>query len=486
MHRSLWMITILTAMALGSSEHRLLLADEPLRPNILVILSDDQGYVDAGFQGGGEARTPNLDRLANSGVRCLQGYASHPFCSPTRAGLLTGKYQARFGHEYNPVYDPLDAQEGLPLGEKLLPEHLVEAGYRTGWIGKWHLGASPAHSPWARGFQEGFGFIGGGHQFRNWKPNENQYTLPLLRDGQPTTEIPAHLTTAFGAEAAKFVRRHQAAPWFLYLAFNAPHTPHQPTPEREAEFAHIENPQRRRCLAQISLLDDAVGEVLKALEESGQRQRTLIFFLGDNGGAVRSGADNGSLHGQKGELYEGGVRVPFVISWPEKLRAQGTYEAPVCSLDILGTTLAAAGLPAPASKAEDSVNLLPYLQGEQNGPPHSQLFWRANKGNDRAIRQGNWKLIRQADRPDELYNLEADPGERENLAEQKEALLAEMRETLAAWERELSEPAFLGSSVKNEDWGPGGANEQKRKQRKPENQSQRGKQTALLTKELSP
>lgn len=249
------------------------------KPNILIIVSDDHGYADVGFNGGKDVPTPHFDKLAASGVRCTSGYVSYSVCSPSRAGFLTGRYQARFGHENNPVYDPLDANEGLPLTEKILPEYLKAADYTTGWIGKWHLGSSPAHVPWARGFDESFGFIGGGHRFTDWQPNEPQYTLPLIRAGKDTTEVPEHLTTSLGNEAAAFVRRHQEKPWMLYLPFNAPHTPHEPTAERLARFEHISDVKRRRYLAQVSLLDDAIGSVTTALDETGQRGRTLIFFF---------------------------------------------------------------------------------------------------------------------------------------------------------------------------------------------------------------
>ena len=281
------------------------------KPNVLIIVSDDHGYADAGFQGSKQAVTPHLDVLARSGVRCTSGYVTYSVCSPSRAGLLTGRYQARFGHENNPVYDPLDANEGLPLTEKLLPQFLKDAGYRTGWIGKWHLGSSPLHVPWKREFDESFGFIGGGHRFTGWQPNERQYTIPLIRNGTGSNDVPPHLTTALGDEAADFVRRNKEQPWMLYLPFNAPHTPHEPGIERLEKFAHFANPQRRKYLAQISLLDDAIGSVTAALTETGQQERTLIFFFSDNGGHTPGGSDNGPLRAIKGTLYEGGIHVPF-------------------------------------------------------------------------------------------------------------------------------------------------------------------------------
>lgn len=433
------------------------------KPNVLIIVSDDQGYIDAGFQGGKEAVTPHLDRLAASGVRCTSGYASHPFCSPTRAGLLAGRYQARFGHEDNPLYDPLDAQQGLPLTEKLLPEFMKEGGYRTGWTGKWHLGASPKHSPWNRGFDECWGFIGGGHMFRNWKPDEHQYTLPLTRDGKELPDVPEHLTTAIGEEAAAFVKRNAERPWFLYLPFNAPHTPHQPTPEAEAKFSHIAEPARRRCLAQISLMDDAIGRVMSTLDETGQTKRTLVFFFGDNGGPSQPGlgADNGPLRKGKGFLYEGGIRVPFVVSWPGTLPAGTTYDKPVISLDAFATSLAVAGVSPPADRKYDGVNLIPHLTGAVKSPPHDRLFWRKHSNGGSALRAGNWKLVR-ADGKTELFDLATDLSESKDLATDHPETLAALVTALDAWEKEHPPLAFRGGSFKNEDWGPGGANEKTR------------------------
>ena len=441
-------------------------ADAP-RPNVLVIVSDDQGYADVGFQGSKDVPTPHLDALAKSGVRCTSGYVSHAFCSPTRAALLTGRYQQRFGHENNPVYDPLDDKEGLPLGERLLPQFMKDAGYATGWVGKWHLGSSPAHTPWKRGFDETFGFIGGGHRFADWQPNERQYTLPLMRNGEPLPDAPAHLTATFGDEASAFIRRHTDKPWLLYLALNAPHTPHEPTAERLEKFAQITSPARRKYLAQVSLMDDAIGAVMASLSESGQTQRTLIFFFSDNGGHEPSGSDNGALRGQKGTLYEGGVRVPFLVSWPGKLPAGTVFDAPVSSLDVFATALGVAGQPMPADKKYDGVNLVPFLAGETKTPPHDRLFWRmANKG-AHAIREGTWKLVRLPDMPVELFDLATDLGESKNVAPSNPNVVARLIADLDAWDKELVPPAFPGSSVKNEDWGPGGANQKGAAQKKP-------------------
>jgi arylsulfatase A-like enzyme len=431
------------------------------KPNILVIVSDDQGYADAGFQGSKQAVTPHLDALAKSGVRCTSGYVTFPVCSPSRAGMLTGRYQARFGHENNPVYDPLDDKEGLPLTEKLLPQYFQEAGYRAGWIGKWHLGAAPAFVPWKRGFDESFGFIGGGHRFIGWKPNENQYTLPLIRNGAAIDEVPPHLTSALGDEAAGFVRRHKDKPWLLYLPFNAPHTPHEPTAARFKKFAHIADQERRRYLAQLSLLDDAIGAVTTAISETGQRERTLIFFFSDNGGP-KKGPDNTPLRDNKGTLYEGGVRVPLLISWPAKLPAGIDYEQPVSTLDVLATALAAAGIPMPTDKKYDSVNLIPHLTNEVKAPPHERLFWRMPNKPSLAIREGKWKLIRSGQAAPELYDLTADIGESKNITAENPEITARLISTLETWNQELVAPVFPGSSVKNEDWGPGGANQKSR------------------------
>lgn len=417
------------------------------RPNILLIVSDDQGYADAGFQGSKDMETPHLDKLADAGIRFTNGYASHSYCSPTRAGLLTGRYQQRFGHEGNPLFDPT-LHQGLPLSETLLPEYLAKAGYATGWIGKWHLGSAPEFAPGKRGFQETFGVIGGNHAYLDWQTdNTVEISSALERNGVAIDAPQEHLTTVFGHEAVAFVQNHQqkGKPWFLYLAFTAPHIPHQPTIERRKHFAHIPDLKRRLYAAQVSLMDDAIGDTLTALRETGQLENTLVIFLSDNGGVVKTGASNSPLRGGKGSIYEGGVRVPFVISWPAQLDDSETDDRPVSSLDVFATALAAAGVAMPTDKKYDSVNLIPYLKGDNANSPHPQLFWRSGKM--RAVREGDWKLLRKGEQPAQLFDLSHDSSEEHDLASQQPQQVEQLSALLDSWNSELVAPLFVGLNL---------------------------------------
>lgn len=449
------LVTLLFIASVSASFCDIAVAEE--KPNILVIVSDDHGYADVGFQGCKDIPTPHLNQLAREGVRCTNGYVSHPFCSPTRAGLMTGRYQQRFGHENNPFFDAADNREGLPISEKLLPEFLGAAGYKTGWIGKWHLGAASQFRPENRGFAETFGFIGGGHRFLNWQPNvKTEYNVPIERNGQPV-EVTEHLTTAFGHEAAGFVTRHQSEPWFLYLAFNAPHTPHEPTEERLARFASIENMVRRKYAAQVSLMDDAIGAALDAIRSSGQEENTLVFFFSDNGGPISvNGSSNDPLRGAKGTVYEGGIRVPFVVKWPSKLPAGSTYDLAVSSLDVFATSLKVAGIAMPTDRKYDSMNLVPYLSGKDTSVPHDHLFWRTTR-NLWAVRSGDSKLVRSTDNGDELFNLQSDIGEKLDVHSTAPDDATRLASVLEAWNHELVPPVFQG---------PAGRTKQKQKKAK--------------------
>jgi arylsulfatase A-like enzyme len=421
------------------------------RPNVLLIVADDLGYHDVGFQGSKEIPTPHLDKLAASGVRCTNGYVSHPFCSPTRAGMMSGRYQHRFGHENNPAWLPESLTEGLPLSVVTFPTLMKQAGYVTGAVGKWHLGAHPQFHPMKRGFDEYFGALGGGHAYFPSGSKSVEYGIPLNRNGKDEAQT-GYLTEQFGDEAAAFVGRHagEEKPWMLYLAFNAPHTPLEAPEVWLERFKSIEDKSRRTYAAMVAAMDEAIGEVMDKIEAAGERENTVVFFVSDNGGpnlAKKSGTnftDNTPLRGAKGDLYEGGVRVPFLVSWPVKIQS-GIYEEPVIALDFLVTSLAAAGESALTPKDLDGVNLLPFLTGEASGVPHEKLFWRSGGfGGKHSVRRGNWKLVTGAAKGYELYDLGADVGEVKDLAEAKPEVVGELVAAIREWEKGTVEPVFAG------------------------------------------
>ncbi len=419
-------------------------AAEAGRPNVLVIVADDLGYADLGFQGCTDIPTPHLDALCAGGVRCTNGYVSGPYCSPTRAGLLTGRYQQRFGHEFNPGNGP---DVGLPLSETTMADRLKAAGYKTGWVGKWHLGSAEKFHPARRGFDETFGFLGGAHAYF---PDRG---APIYR-GPAVVEEKEYLTDAFAREAVAFLDRHKAEPFFLYLAFNAVHTPMQATDDRLKLFPSIADKTRHTYAAMTMAMDQAVGKVLDKLRAERLDENTLIVFFSDNGGPTMPGTTiNGSrntpLRGSKRTTLEGGIRVPFVVSWKGRLPAGKTYDKPVIQLDVLPTALAAAGVEAKPEWKLDGVNLLPYLGGQDAGTPHDVLYWRL--GEQMAIRRGDWKLVRYdpvADggkgraTPAKLYHLARDVGEANDLAAREPDRRTQLEAAWQTWNATLAKPLW--------------------------------------------
>jgi arylsulfatase A-like enzyme len=431
------------------------------RPNIVVILADDYGHGDCGINGCKDIPTPHIDSLAKNGVRCAQGYISAPQCSPTRAGLLTGRYQQRFGHEHNMAHPG----SALPLSETTLAQRLRVAGYVTGLVGKWHLGLDEKHHPLQRGFQEFFGFLGGANPYL---PRGPAGIVPRILRGTQDANEKEHLTEAFAREATAFIDRHRKEPFFLYLAFNAPHGPLEAPPKYLDRFGGIKDEKRRTYAAMVSAMDDAIGRVLAKLRELGLEDDTLIFFVSDNGGPTDvNGSSNWPFRGVKGELREGGIHTPFLLQWKARLKAGTVYNQPVIQLDIHPTALAAAGVTVPADARLDGVNLLPYLSGKKTGPPHETLYWRFSfpPGQpDRwkwAIRQGDWKLFTDIDANRKkskqevqngnlkLVNLANDITESKDLSQQHPEKVRALHEAWKKWNADMAPPPRRKAEIRN-------------------------------------
>ena len=447
------------------------------KPNILFIVGDDMGYADVGFHGCKDIPTPNLDALAASGARFTNGYVSGPYCSPTRAGLLTGRYQTRFGHEFNP-----GGGGGLPVTETTIANRLKSAGYATGAVGKWHLGAEEGMQPQKRGFDEFFGFLAGAHSYFD--------VSGILRGTEPVKELD-YTTDAFGREAEAFIEKHKGEAWFLYLAFNAVHTPMHATDDRLAKFPDIKDKQRQTYDAMMLAMDDAIGKVRKKLADTGLEKNTFVMFISDNGGPTMpgvtiNGSRNDPLRGSKRSTLEGGVRVPFVVSWSGHVKP-GVYEQPAIQLDLHATALAAAGVETKPEWKLDGVNLLPFLSGEKSGAPHDALYWRF--GQQTAIRMGDYKLVRYDGAADSvaterkgkgeggknsgklvgpvLYNLKDDLHETKDLSAEMPDKVKELQAKWDEWNKS-NVPPLWGSGKGDGDGGEPGTPGKRKRNKKAE------------------
>ncbi len=446
------------------------------RPNVLLLLADDLGYGELGCQGNPQIPTPHIDALAHNGIRCTQAYVTAPNCSPSRAGLFSGRISTRFGYEFNPIGARNDdVGVGIPLTESMLAEQLRDAGYATGLIGKWHLGGTADFHPLRRGFDEFFGFLHEGHFYvpspwRNVTTQLRRLTLPvegqtvyqasptlvysthmghnepaydannpILRGGQPVQES-EYLTDAFTREACDFIQRHAGQPFFLCVAYNAVHSPLQAKNETLAKFDFIPELQRRIFAAMLSDMDSSVGAITKTLDEFDLSRNTLIFFLSDNGGPTRElTSSNSPLRDGKGSMYDGGLRVPFIIRWPARLSAGKVCHEVISSLDIMPTLAGVCGLPPHAEL--DGQDLLPLLRGESS-TGHRQLYWR--QGSRAALRRGDWKIVSprqiQGTREWELYHIADDHSESNDLAGSHAGKLQELLDIWETYDAQMSPP----------------------------------------------
>lgn len=455
-------------------------------PNIILIVADDLGYNDISFNGGGMIPTPNIDAIGRQGVSVDQGYAANATCSPSRAAMMTGRYPTRFGFEFTavppafarniahfnpnamrrPIYHteaeaslPPVNEMGVPASEITVAEVLQQRGYHTVHIGKWHLGEAPALRPEAQGFDESLGFMAGGGMFLPENDPDvvnaklpfdpiDQFLWPNLPyavqfNGGQRFAPEGYVTDYFTNEAVRVIEANRNRPFFLYLAYNAPHTPLQATREDYEAVAHIPDHTRRVYAAMLLALDRGVGRVMEALRANGLDENTLVIFTSDNGGAWYTGLDglNAPFRGWKATFFEGGVRVPFFARWPGGLPSGARVSGPAGHLDVFATAVAAAGGATPTDRTIDSVNLLPFMRGETLGRPHETMFWRS--GHYRVVRNGDWKLQVSA-RPERtwLFNLAEDPQEHRDLSAQEPQRVAEMRAMIEAHERNMPAPLW--------------------------------------------
>jgi arylsulfatase A-like enzyme len=418
--------------------------DTSKKPNILVIVADDLGYGELSCQGNPQIPTPHIDSLAKNGVRFTSGYVSAPVCGPSRAALLTGRYNQRYGFEFNLG----SAGGGLSLKEKTMADRMKAAGYATGMFGKWHIGYTPAAQPTSRGFDWYYGFL----------PACRSYKVPpgmgksLLDDNAKKSN---YMTDLLGVEAAAFIEKHKDQPWFVYLPFGAVHASPvggkklvpQDAGKYMDRFPNIKPQQRQIFAGMMAGMDEAVGTVLAKLRDLKLEDNTLIVFLGDNGGPTwQTTSKNDPLRGQKGDVLEGGIRVPFMIQWKGQLPAGKVDDRPIISLDILPTALAAAGVAG--DEALEGVNLLPYLTGKSKEAPARALCWRYGKVH--AVRIGDWKLTDNGD-GEKLYNLATDIGEKNDLAAKEPGKFKELKAAYDKWNAKNIAPKWgAGPGVKKE------------------------------------
>jgi arylsulfatase A-like enzyme len=423
------------------------------KPNVVLVIMDDMGYGDLGSYGVSDAKTPNLDRLAREGVRLTDAYANGPVCSPTRAALISGRYQQRVGIEWA-LSSATDQGKSLPVTGTSLPALLKKNGYATGLVGKWHLGFDPKIGPNAHGFDEFFGFLSGATNYYTHRRGDG---TPDLYENTTPVETPAYLTDEISRRASVFIDRHARAPFFLEVAYNAVHWPFQvpdlpASDPRRAEVPRPHDVGDRRLqqmpddvdmpaatrLDYVKILeraDEGVGTILSALERSGVAQNTLVIFTNDNGGEWLS--RNAPLYHRKGTLFEGGIRVPLILRWPGRLPAATTSDQVAITMDLTRSILDVTGTTLPPGYRPDGVNIIPMLAG-QSPTSDRQLFWRIlrTERQQKAVRSGRWKMLVDAGQY-LLFDLLDDPGERHDVAAQHTDVIVRLKAQLSDWEKDV-------------------------------------------------
>ena len=430
--------------------------DAARRPNIVLFVADDMGFADCGVFGCKDIPTPNIDALAKNGVRFTNGYTSGCVCSPTRAGLISGRYQQRFGFDANAEGKGKEGEDrgprALDIKQVTFPQRMKTLGYATGMFGKWHLGAEEGYLPTQRGFDSFYGIL----PFGLGGKGPNGETPPPVYRNTAIAETPKNHMDAFCSEALGFIDQHQKEPFLLYLPFTAVHGPFVgPQPWLDQQDAAMPA-SRRKYGADLRQMDDIIGRVMSRLRERGLEENTLVFFFSDNGGPGGA-ADNGPLRGTKWTLWEGGIHVPFVAQWKGRIPAGRTLDHPVIQVDVAATAIAAASAAASPDWKLDGVNLLPLMEGTSSAAPHEALYWRF--GIQYAVRQGDWKLVKPHinDTP-HLFNLASDLGEKNDLATAQPEKVKQLQSLWDAWNANNEPPRWIDNR-----WNGDGAKAKKKK-----------------------
>jgi len=410
------------------------------KPNIIIILADDAGYSDFGFMGSDEIKTPNLDQLALDGVTFNNAYVSASVCSPSRAGLLTGMYQQRFGHECN--LDS-DVNNSFDPNQITIAEALKTEGYTTGLIGKWHLGDKTQNHPLKNGFDYFWGFISGARNYF-YDPNEvNRISVRNVVENYSQTNFEGYLTDVLGEKAISFIDKNNQSnnPFFLFLSFNAPHTPMQ---AKEEVLEKFKNNPRQVYASMMWSMDEAIGHVIDALKENNQYDNTIIYFLSDNGAAMSNNASPFPYKGWKGNQFEGGIKTPMIMTWKNKIKSNTQFDGFISALDIFKTSLEVSNVKDDLMANADGKNIMKYLN--DNTIQNENLFWRKDKM--ATVRSGNYKLIRLNDTSTVLYNIENNYFEDLDLKLKEPSVHDSLFKLLLAWEVRLIDPNW----IENKDW----------------------------------
>lgn len=438
------------------------------QPNILLILCDDLGYSDVGFNGSKDITTPALDKLANDGTVFTSAYVTHPFCGPSRASLMTGRYPHPMGAQFNLPPNCETIGKGIDVNETFISKILQDKGYYTGALGKWHLGSVTQYHPNNRGFDDFYGFLGGGHEYfpeiyrekfeKRKKAGDKvifEYLHPLEHNGKEVRET-EYITDALSREAERFVTdaSEKEKPFFLYLAYNAPHVPLQAKKEDLAKFAHIKDEQRRTYAAMVYAVDRGVNKIVKKLKENNQFDNTLIVFLSDNGGKLTKGATNYPLREGKGSACEGGYRVPMFFHWPKNVPSGKRFNQPVSSVDFYPTFAKLAGATIPANKILDGKDMWNNFKNGKGSHKGEYIYCLRHRTGytDVGVRRDQWKALRLSEESWKLYNIEKDKGETTDLSEQHPEILKELVSAAEKWSQTHAQPLWWHDKQTGVEW----------------------------------